>query len=183
MWWYYNEFEIIGGMLLMCQNTPIQVYGAWIQTYYILCSKTYSSFGNVWLVRDKPLGAPTSVKLVYSFHTWHSTLLGESLDIYSFPCSYYQLWLCGDQMFAQKGFQNFVAPWPSCGQNNAGIFPKTKFSEGTHLCNTHNNGKIGIFVGYFWVRQAVITVGYVVPIYRHSLLLFGNIASLVNFYE
>ena len=42
--WFY---EIIGGTLLMCQNTTMWVYGAWIKTYYVLCSKTYSSFGNV----------------------------------------------------------------------------------------------------------------------------------------
>ena len=29
--------EIIGGMLLMFQNTTMQVYGAWIKTYYVLC--------------------------------------------------------------------------------------------------------------------------------------------------
>ena len=39
-------YEIIEGMLLMCQNTTMRVYGAWI-TYYILCQKTYSDFGNV----------------------------------------------------------------------------------------------------------------------------------------
>ena len=39
--------EIIGGMLLMCQNITMWVYGAWIKTYYVLSSKTYSTFGNV----------------------------------------------------------------------------------------------------------------------------------------
>ena len=39
--------EIIGGMLLMCQNTTMRAYVAWIKTYYILCPKTYSSFENV----------------------------------------------------------------------------------------------------------------------------------------
>ena len=34
-------------MLLMSQNTTMWVYGAWIKTYFVLCSKTYSSFGNV----------------------------------------------------------------------------------------------------------------------------------------
>ena len=40
-------YKIIGGMLLMCQNTTMQVYGAWIKTYHVLCPKTYSSFGYV----------------------------------------------------------------------------------------------------------------------------------------
>ena len=26
-------YEIIGGMLLMCQNTAMQVYGEWIKTF------------------------------------------------------------------------------------------------------------------------------------------------------
>ena len=39
--------EIIGCMLLMCQNTTMRVYGAWITTNFVLCSKTYSSYGYV----------------------------------------------------------------------------------------------------------------------------------------
>ena len=39
-------YEIIGGMLLMCQNATMRVYGAWIKTY-VLFSKTYRSFGTV----------------------------------------------------------------------------------------------------------------------------------------
>ena len=31
----------------MCQNTTMRVCGACIKTDYVLCSKTYSSFGNV----------------------------------------------------------------------------------------------------------------------------------------
>ena len=42
-------YEIIGGMLLVCHNTTMRVYGAWIKTYYIFCPKTYNSFGNIWL--------------------------------------------------------------------------------------------------------------------------------------
>ena len=55
---------------LMYQNATIQVYGTWIKTYYILCSKAYiatlTMCYNPPLVRDKLLGAPTFVKLVYS---------------------------------------------------------------------------------------------------------------------
>ena len=40
-------YEIIGGMLLLRQNTTMRVYGAWIKTYDVVCPKTYSSFGNV----------------------------------------------------------------------------------------------------------------------------------------
>ena len=38
MWLY----EIHGDILLICQNTTMQVYGAWIKIYCVLCSKTYS---------------------------------------------------------------------------------------------------------------------------------------------
>ena len=39
--------EINGGVLLMCQNTTMRVYGARIKTYHGLCKKKCSSFGNV----------------------------------------------------------------------------------------------------------------------------------------
>ena len=35
------------GMLLMCQNTTMRVYGAWVKFYYASCPKTYSGFENV----------------------------------------------------------------------------------------------------------------------------------------
>ena len=59
-------YEIIGGMLLMCLNTTMRVYGAWIKTYYVL-SKTYTMCHNQALVRDKPLGAPVSVRMIYLY--------------------------------------------------------------------------------------------------------------------
>ena len=64
--WVQNHW----GMLLMCQNTTMQVYGGWIKTYHVLCPKTYTAAletcHNRPLVRDKPPGAPACVKLVYS---------------------------------------------------------------------------------------------------------------------
>ena len=67
MWLY----EIIGGMLLMCQNTTMQVYGAMVHglkliVFYVQKHITVlARCPNPALVRDKPLGAPVSVKLVY----------------------------------------------------------------------------------------------------------------------
>ena len=61
-------YEIIGGMLLMCQNTAMRVYGTWIKTYYVLCSKHKAPLAmcyNPPLVRDMPLGALAYVKVVY----------------------------------------------------------------------------------------------------------------------
>ena len=52
----------------MCQNVALQVYGAWIKTNYVLCSKHIAPLSMCYkppLVRDKPLGAPASVKRVY----------------------------------------------------------------------------------------------------------------------
>ena len=41
-------YEILGGMLLMCQNARVRVYGAWITMNYILCSENYSIFGGLF---------------------------------------------------------------------------------------------------------------------------------------
>ena len=64
-------WEIIGGMLLMCQNATMRVYGARIKIYCILCSKTYSSSRSLviisrWFATSR-LGAPASVRQVYCF--------------------------------------------------------------------------------------------------------------------
>ena len=37
-----------GWVLLIYQNATVRVYGAWIGIYYVLCSKTYSTFGAVF---------------------------------------------------------------------------------------------------------------------------------------
>ena len=44
---HISLYEVIGGMLLMCQNTTMRVNGAWLKTCYALCSKTLSTFGNM----------------------------------------------------------------------------------------------------------------------------------------
>ena len=36
-------YEIIGGTLPMYKNTTMQVNGAWIKIYCVLCSKTYNT--------------------------------------------------------------------------------------------------------------------------------------------
>ena len=51
--WYIKHVVIITnstlwdhwGMLLIWQNTTIRVLGAWIKISYVLCSKTYGTFG------------------------------------------------------------------------------------------------------------------------------------------
>ena len=49
---YQNKFdyEIIGGVLPICQNATVQVCGAWIRIYYVLCSKTYSTLGGLFWI-------------------------------------------------------------------------------------------------------------------------------------
>ena len=37
-----------GGISLICQNATVQVCRAWIRIYYVLCSKTYSTFGGLF---------------------------------------------------------------------------------------------------------------------------------------
>ena len=77
----------MGGMLLMCQNTTMRVYGARIQIYWVLCSKRYSSSSSLvitsrWFATSR-LVTPVSVRLLYSSlvatckHFW-TTLLPHS---------------------------------------------------------------------------------------------------------
>ena len=56
------------GILLICQNTTMWVYGAWIRMYYVLCSKTYSTSRNLFKLiasSRQPLGVLTFVRLAY----------------------------------------------------------------------------------------------------------------------
>ena len=55
--------QFMGGILLIWQNTTMQVYGAWIRIYYILCSNTLIGLYDL-PVRDKPLGVPTFARLI-----------------------------------------------------------------------------------------------------------------------
>ena len=47
-------YEILGGMLLICQNATVQLYGAWIRINYVLRLETYSIFGGslFWAIAD-----------------------------------------------------------------------------------------------------------------------------------
>ena len=69
-----NLTEILGDILLICQNVTVRVCGAWIKIYHVLCSKTayLAACSGPPLVRDGPLGAPTFVKLAY--HIMHDEL-------------------------------------------------------------------------------------------------------------
>ena len=40
--WQIGLYEIYCGILLVCQNTTMRAYGAWIKTYCVSCSTTYS---------------------------------------------------------------------------------------------------------------------------------------------
>ena len=78
-------YDIIGGMFLMCQNATMQVYGHGLKLNTFYVRKHIAGLAichNQVLVRDKPLGVPASVKLVYS--TW-STL--KQLDCFYMPLS------------------------------------------------------------------------------------------------
>ena len=43
-------YEVLGGMLLICQNAPVRVWGTWISLYYVLGWKIYSIFEGPVLV-------------------------------------------------------------------------------------------------------------------------------------
>ena len=57
------------GMFLICQSNTMRVYGAWIRTYFVLCSKTCGTFGGLyWFPAGsrQAAGAPAFVRLAYS---------------------------------------------------------------------------------------------------------------------
>ena len=67
--WQIRLDKIYCEILLICQNTTMRVYGAWIKRYCVSCSKTYSSSNGLlitsrWFTTSR-LGAPASVRLVY----------------------------------------------------------------------------------------------------------------------
>ena len=45
------------------ENTTMQVYGAWIRIYYVLCSKTYSTCGNLFYRKTSSISRTKSQNL------------------------------------------------------------------------------------------------------------------------
>ena len=73
--WFY---EILVGILLICQNVTVRVCGARVRIYYVFFKKDIL---NIWrpvqdpeLVRGGLLGAPACVKIAYFY-------MGTSLKI------------------------------------------------------------------------------------------------------
>ena len=65
--------EIIGGMILMCQNTTMRIYGARIKRYRVLCSKHIAARSSLvitscWFATSR-LRVPASVRRVYCNHS------------------------------------------------------------------------------------------------------------------
>ena len=57
---------MLGGILLICQNATMRAGGAWIKIYMFKVQKhaPQATCHNLPIFRDKPLGAPTFVRLV-----------------------------------------------------------------------------------------------------------------------
>ena len=82
-------YEIIGIMLLMCQNTSMRAYGAWIETYYVSCSKTYRAFDNVSQSSASSRQATRSARIcetVHYFRTLWWDRRSMAFDSYLFGC-------------------------------------------------------------------------------------------------
>ena len=81
--------EIIGGMLLMCQNTTIRVYGEWIKKYCALCSKTYDTLHSChnFLVGLRQAARGIRICEKSLFHNWG---VSQKRTRVTWPCS----WLC-----------------------------------------------------------------------------------------
>ena len=126
-----------------------------------------------------------------SFHTWHLSLWGESLDPYTFSCSSTHFRPFGGQIFGRKwGFRNFLKKimaqfisylafilmgWVSWPLYIFVFLASFRPSDGQifhwkwGFRNLKKKKKLVIFIGYFWMRWVVIRAGYIVPIYGHSL--------------
>ena len=123
--------EIMGGMLLMCQNTIMRVYGARIKRYCVLCSKRYSSSSSLvitshWFATRR-LVVPVSVRLVYyvryqyivrilPIHSWqiHRILmLGEAWWTHGPTClPIYQVFFCpSDGIVSERGAMSLNSVW------------------------------------------------------------------------
>ena len=66
----WSLYEILGGIFLLCQNTTMRVYGAWIRIYCFYVQKHKAPLAvcsNLLLVHEKPLGLTTFVRLTYSW--------------------------------------------------------------------------------------------------------------------
>ena len=71
--------KIYGGILLICQNTTMWIYGAWIKRYCALCSTTYSTSSSIvvtscWFSSSR-LRVPAYMRLVYSNPAWIKLVL------------------------------------------------------------------------------------------------------------
>ena len=56
------------GHVTYMPKAMVRVYGAWIRIYYVLCSKTHSTFGDLFFLagsRRVARGAPAFVRLAY----------------------------------------------------------------------------------------------------------------------
>ena len=56
---------ILGGILLICQYNKMRIYGAWIRIYFVLCSKTYNTFRNLFLSCANLRQTPSFVRLAF----------------------------------------------------------------------------------------------------------------------
>ena len=61
-------YEILGGILLICQNATVRVCGARIKIYFVLGSKIYNTHGCLFWTPSgsrQVAGAPAFVKIAY----------------------------------------------------------------------------------------------------------------------
>ena len=137
---------------------------------------------NIWLKMEFPEFKKTQKNLMAQL-IWYPCGSGiyHSLDPYSFSCSCWQLQLCGVLLFAWKGgFQTFFTPWPSSGQNNAGIILKTRVSRRFTTCvapATTAKYTAQNISGNSDDFSALCTQG---KFHGHSLLMLDELVSMIT---
>ena len=77
-------YKIIGGTLPMCQNTTMQVYGAWIKRYSVLCSKTYNTLHTC---HNFPACSRQAARGLHFCETSLLLLIKHFRNVFDFACS------------------------------------------------------------------------------------------------
>ena len=75
-------------MLLICQSTTMGVYGAWIRTYFVLCSRTCGTFGGLIWFPTGSRQAARSARIcetdLFTSHWWISLIKASCADLWCF---------------------------------------------------------------------------------------------------
>ena len=76
-------YEILGSILLICQNVTVRVCGAWVGMYYVLRPKIYSTLGSLFWT---PAGSRRAVKVAEDDIAFKLAIFKKSLHLNDNTC-------------------------------------------------------------------------------------------------